>query len=151
MNHDDMPHYNQHGPLSTSTSHALLNKLRLITAVLGIMLIIIGLVYAVKMFSAIYTTLQNPEDVQPLIDRWTVAIGASGLSFTIGENTYNITKPFVIIILGVGSVVLAHIAIGLVIAGAKVISWTTGEREAVKKILTHAFGKQKPPYVKKDK
>ena len=146
-----MPYYNQPGPLSTSTSRALLNKLRLIAAVLGIVLIIIGLIYAVKMFSAIYTALQNPEDVQPLIDRWTAAIGASGLSFTIGENTYNIAKPFVVIILGIGSVVLAHIAIGLVIAGAKVISWTTSDREAVKRILTHAFGSQKPPYVKKDK
>ena len=64
MDNDDIALYNQQGPLSTFTSQAFLNKLRLTATVLGIVLIIIGLVYAVKMFSAIYTGLQNPEEIQ---------------------------------------------------------------------------------------
>jgi hypothetical protein len=43
-------------------------------------------------------------------------------------------------VLGGGAFILALISMGIILAGAKTVSWTLGDREAVKRVLAHALG-----------
>jgi len=38
---------------------------------------------------------------------------------------------------------------GIMLAGAKIVSWTLSDREAVKKVLVHAFGPARKPETSK--
>jgi len=40
--------------------------------------------------------------------------------------------------------VLAWVAIAIMLTGAKIVSWTSSEKEAIKRILKYTFGSNKP-------
>ena len=48
--------------------------------------------------------------------------------------------PVYAVELGAGGFLLAWIAMGIMLTGAKIVSWTTSDREAILKILNHVFG-----------
>ena len=59
---------------------------------------------------------------------------------TIEGRAVPLARVIAVIVLGGGSLLLAWLALGIMLTGAKIVSWTAGDREAVKKILTHVFG-----------
>lgn len=124
---------------------SLLQGIRAIAAVLGVIAVIIGVVYATRTFHLIYTALSGPETFQASLDQWASAVGGKELDVVIDGSTYPGAKIVAIIVLGGGAAILAWISMGLIVTGAKAICWTLGDREAVKKILVHAFGPQKRP------
>lgn len=120
--------------------------LRIAATVLGIVAIVIGLVYATRIFEAVYSNLRAPEGIEGLLDRWERVLGEEDLTFAIGGEEHSFARSAGIVVVGVGAMLLARVAMGIMVAGAKIISLTAGDREAVRKILTHAFGAAgKPP------
>ena len=66
------------------------------------------------------------------------------------SNQPKLEAPLRLGVIGLGrGFMLTWIALGFIIAGAKVISWTLSDREAVKKLLVHAFGSTRKPQVGK--
>lgn len=114
--------------------------IRAAAGVLGVVIIVIGLVFAMRLFAALLGTLRNPEGIQPQVAQWATVLGGDELTVVIAGNKYPCGRIVAVIVLGGGSVVLAWIAMGLTLTGAKLVSWTLGEREAIKRILNHAFG-----------
>ena len=83
----------------------------------------------------------------PLLDKWVTAVGDGELDIAIGGTTYHGARMIAIMLLGGGTFILAWLSMGIILAGAKTVSWTLSDREAVKKVLVHAFGparKQEP-------
>lgn len=127
----------------TFNMQSFLQLIRATVAILGIIAIIIGLTYATRMFGLIYTTLQAPEAFQVHLDTWVAAVGGEELNIVVEGTTYPGARVVAIIVLGGGAAILAWIAMGFIRTGAKTVSWILGDREAVKKILLHAFGPAK--------
>lgn len=141
----DEEHNEGGGSFSMESLHQLI---RAAGGVLGIITIIIGLVYASRMFALILGGLGDPEGFQINLEKWNTAVGGDELSVMIAGEVYHCAQPVAILILGLGAIALAWIAIGFIRTGAKIISLTVpvlGDREAVKKILIHAFGPAKKP------
>ena len=126
------------GPLFTL--HSLLQIIRAIAAILGVIAIGIGLVYTTRVFDAVFTALHAPGAFQAHLDKWMLAVGGEQLDIVIAGTTYHGARSIAIMVLGSGATILAWISMGLVLAGAKTVSWTLSDREAVKKLLVHAFG-----------
>jgi len=119
----------------------LLQIIRAVSAGLGVIAITIGLIYVTRIFSAVFSALQGPETFQGLLDKWIPAVGGDELDIvTSGGATYHTARLVAIIVLGGGSVVLAWISMGLILTGAKIVSWTLSDREAIKRMLVYAFG-----------
>jgi hypothetical protein len=114
--------------------------MRAVGAVLGAIAILIGLVYATRVFGMVITTLHNPEAFQAYLDKWATAVGGAELDVTIDGTTFHCAREVGIMVLGGGTVILGWIAMGFMVAGAKIVSWTAGDREAVKRLLAQAFG-----------
>jgi hypothetical protein len=129
----------EHGRETTSESFDMqfcFQVLRATGAVLGIIAMIMGLVYATRLFAAIFAALRAPESCQTLIGTWSTAVGG---------DAYHCAQIVAIAILGGGATLLAWLSLGLVWAGAKTVSWTLSDREAVKKMLERAFGPARKP------
>ena len=141
----DVEHYDPEEAKSPITLEDVMTVLRLLAAAMGIVVVVIGVLFAMKMFYAIFAALQAPKDVQPLLEQWISVLGKDELDLTIGKDTLPLARILATVVLGGGAVVLTWIAMGLIVTGAKVVSWTTSDREAIKRILRDAFGAQGKP------
>ncbi|MEW6354814.1 MAG: hypothetical protein AB1696_00695 [Planctomycetota bacterium] len=137
-----MPTLEQNDDGVASTVETVMSTLRVAATILGIIAIVIGLLYAIKVFGAAFGALQDPDTIAPLLTKWQSAVGGNGLTVIIQEKTYPIAPFLAVAVLGVGAILLGWIALGIMLAGAKIVSWTAGDREAVKRILAHALGSQ---------
>lgn len=124
---------------------SVMQGVRVAGALLGMLAIILGLVYATRVFDLVLNTLFDPAAFGVHLDKWVEALGGEQLDLTLGDQTFRGSRYTAVTILGSGVVILTWIALGFIIAGAKVISWTLSDREAVKKLLVHAFGSTRKP------
>lgn len=127
------------------TPEALASLARLMATGLGIIAIFIGLYCSAKVFFGIHDVLTKPEGFQAIYQQWVEAVGGEDLSVQIGDDQFPMANLVAIFVLGLGSLVLAWIAIGIMLTGAKIVSWTSSDREAIKKILRYTFGSGGPP------
>lgn len=123
----------------------LASTTRLIATGLGIVAIVLGLSCSAKVFFAVHGTLTNPEGFDAFFQQWVDTLGGQELEMQIDGRPYPIANLAAILVLGLGTMLLAWIAIGIMLTGAKIVSWTAGDKEAVKRVLDHAFGSRRPP------
>ncbi len=107
---------------------------------IGLLIILIGLKYTVDIFNLIYDALKEPEQLHEILVRLGENIGGDALDVTVGKKTIPISMIMALMVFCGGAVVLAWLAMALMQTGGKIVSWTAGDREAVKKILQYAFG-----------
>jgi len=122
---------------------SLLQLIRAAGAILGVIAIVIGLMYVTRIFALIYGALHAPANFDAHLEQWITAVGGEQLDIVVAGTTLHCANIVAIMVLGGGVCILAWISIGLVLAGAKIVSWTLGDREAIKKILASAFGSEK--------
>jgi hypothetical protein len=105
-------------------------------AFLGVLVIVLGIVYAIRTFDLIYTTVSTgPEAFGASLQKWSAAVGGDQLNFIIDGTTYHAAPIVALAVLGVATLVLVSISMRLILTGAKVVSWTLGDREAIKQMI----------------
>lgn len=132
---------------ASSNLQPLLQFIRAIAGILGVIAIAVGLFYATRVFGVVFAALNDPEAFQVTLDKWVIAVGAKELDIGIEGTTAVIhgARPIALSTLGGGCFILAWISIGITLAGAKIVAWTLSDREAVRQILTTAFGPSRRP------
>jgi CelD/BcsL family acetyltransferase involved in cellulose biosynthesis len=113
---------------------------RMCASVVGIVAVVAGLWLAVDLFSTIYGALRAPEAVRPLLEHWAETLGGDKLTIKVADQRYPLGTLAAAIVVGVGCCVLAWLALGVMLGGAKIIALTSSDREAIRRILQHAFG-----------
>ena len=108
--------------------------------VVGIIAVVSGLWLAIDLFGAIYRGLNSPENVRPLLDHWAETLGGGKLTVKVADQSYPLASLLAVIVVGAGCCVLTWLAMGVMLTGAKIITWTSGDREAIRRILQHALG-----------
>jgi len=124
---------------------AMGSVVRMLASGLGIVAIVIGLYFATKIFLGVYDAVKSPEDFQALFAQWVDAVGGKQLDVKLESGTFPLAHVLATAVLGLATMVLAWIATGIMLTGAKIVSWTSSEREAVKRILKYTFGSGKAP------
>ncbi|HVX14348.1 MAG TPA: hypothetical protein VHC22_24390 [Pirellulales bacterium] len=118
---------------------------RMCASLVGIVAVVAGLWLAVDLFNSIYNALHTPENARPLLDHWADTLGGDKLTIKVADQQYPLASLAATIVLGVGYCVLAWLALGVMMAGAKIVSWTSSDREAIRRILQYAFGPGRKP------
>lgn len=118
----------------------LRDALRVIATLIGVIAIVVGFFFATRLCGAIYSGLAKPEKFNSAIDKWERTLGGEELDLVVEGKNYPLARPLAIALLGGGMFVLVWIIMGIMITGAKIVSVTASDKEAVKKILRHAFG-----------
>lgn len=140
-----MREYGREDEVPSFNLQSLLQIVRAVGAILGVIAIAIGLVYATRIFALVFAALHSPEAFQAHLDKWVTAVGGGELDVAIGGTTYHGARIIAIMVLGGGAFILMWISMGIILAGAKTVSWTLSDREAVKKVLAQAFGPARKP------
>ncbi|MEZ4528804.1 MAG: hypothetical protein R2941_23075 [Desulfobacterales bacterium] len=112
---------------------------------IGLIIMLFGLKYSIDIFNLIYDALRDPEKIHEILIRLGENIGGDALDVTIGKKIIPISMIISLMVFCGGSVILAWLAMALMQTGGKIVSWTSGDREAVKKILQYAFGEAMKP------
>jgi hypothetical protein len=123
---------------------------RVVSALLGLVAIIIGLLYGIRVFDRIYSGLDDPAGFGGTIDEWAAALGGEDLDYPVGDRTVHTSKVVAVAVVGVGSFLPVWLALGIMAAGAKVVSWTATDKEAIRRMLKHVSGSLGPTSKKAD-
>jgi len=116
-----------------------------IATVIGLIVMVIGLKYTVDIFYFIYDALRTPELLNGMIQDMANSIGGDAFTLNVGKKVFPMANIMALMVYCGGSVALAWVAMGLIRTGARIVSWTSGDREAVKQILHYAFGNAMRP------
>ncbi len=110
-------------------------------ALLGLTMMILGVVYSIRIFGWIAEGLRNPEAMGGIISQWEQAItGGEPFALSLGGEELPLSKFCAVLVLAFGAWILVKIAFLFLKEGAKAISNTLGDKDAIKRILQHAFG-----------
>jgi len=132
--------YEREGESSALSPELPASLARLFATGLGIIAILIGLWCSTKLFYSIYDILTGPEGFEGVVQKWAEAVGGDDLTIQIEETRIPTANLAAVLVLGAGGFLLAWLAIAIMLTGAKIVSWTSSEREAVKRILEHVLG-----------
>ena len=131
---------------ASSNLQPLLQLIRAVAAILGVIAIAIGLFYATRVFGLVFAALNDPSAFQVTLDKWVTAVGAKELDIGVeGTTVIHGARPLALAMLGGCAFILSWISIGITLAGAKIVAWTLCDREAVRQLLTYAFGPSRRP------
>jgi len=125
--------------------------IRIVGSVIGLVVLVVGVFFAIRLFGAIYATLSDPTPKEQIVEKWAQFVGGDELNVVVQDRTYRPARQVAIFCLGLGTFLLVWVTLGIAAAGAKIISLTASDREAIKRILTHAFGAQRKPLRQRDK
>jgi hypothetical protein len=114
--------------------------LRVVATMLGFVVILVGLWMVLKIFGAVFEGVTAPQGMAPTFAGWVETVGGDKLKLTINGSEIHLAPVLATVMIGGGALVLAWLSMGVMLTGAKIISWTSGDREAIKRILQHAFG-----------
>jgi hypothetical protein len=106
----------------------------------GVVAVVTGLWLAIDLFGAIYRGLNSPENVRPLLEHWADTLGGEKLTVQVADQRYPLASLVATVVVGAGCCVLTWLAMGVMLTGAKIISWTSSDREAIRRILQQALG-----------
>ena len=116
------------------------SNLRLCARLFGLAALAGGLWAVWQLFREVQFRLRDPGTFGAMLREWVTAI--DGPHMTVQHQGVEVSlAPFVVVLtLGGATFLLGWLAISLMVTGAKIIYWTSSEREAVKRILEHTLG-----------
>lgn len=126
-----------------SFSDVLTTLGRTAAMIFGLVVIGIGLFYAVKVFDLVYSALNEPQGFEKTFQDWQKTIGGEELEIEINKKTFSVAPILATVVIGGGSLILVWISMGIMLTGAKIVSWTAGDHAAVKRILQHTLGRRR--------
>lgn len=113
---------------------------RLCASMVGVVAVVAGLWLALDLFGAIYRGLNSPENFQPVLKQWSEVLGGDKLTVKVADQSYPLASLAAAVVVGVGCFLLTWLSLGVMLTGAKIISWTSSDREAIRRILQYALG-----------
>lgn len=116
-------------------AHVLQPALRFGGAIVGFATLITGLVYLVSLLGTVIGVLKDPSGIEGAIQKWYETIGAENFRYFIDDNEVDVGRLVTVGVLGIGVLVLFSVCLTIMKTGAKIIEWTMGDKEAIKRIL----------------
>ncbi len=117
----------------------------LVSTCIGLVVIIIGLKYAVDIVQLIFSILQSPSHLKEPTQQIAEIIGGNAFDGKLEGGTVFLANIVGLVVYCCGALVCAWITLALMQTGAKIVSLNAGDRSAVKKLLQSAFGKSLQP------
>lgn len=143
-----MREYEENNGDGSFSLQSVLKIIRAAGALLGVVAILIGLVYVTRMFTMVFNALHNPDGFRLYLEKWVAAIGGQEMDFIVDGIQYHSSTILAIAVIGVGVILLVWLSMALILAGAKTVSWLLSDRDAMRRLLTHAFGASGKPATK---
>lgn len=139
-----MRNYNQHGAEESVRLPALSSIVRAVGAIVGFVIIGIGISYVTRIFGHVLDALREPDQVRPVFEAWAAMLGGDSLHITTPDFSFPLSPVLAVICLAGGVVILVWIGSMIIQAGGKIVALAIGDADAVKAILKRTFGRSPP-------
>jgi len=116
------------------------NIVSLVATCIGLIVILIGLKYAVDIFQLIFAILESPSQLTSAIQQTAGSIGGSAFDLRLEGRSVPLANLMALAVYCCGALLIAWLTLALMHTGAKIVSLTAGDRRAVKQLLQSAFG-----------
>jgi len=130
---------------STPIVETIKSTVSLIATCVGLAIIIIGLKYTMEIFQLIFSILQSPSHLTEPIRQLAESIGGSVFDIKLEDRSIPMANLIALTVYCGGGLLSAWLTLAIMQTGAKIVSLTAGDRNAVTKILRTAFGKKIEP------
>lgn len=137
--------------IPSSVVEIIRNIISLLATCVGLVVIIIGLKYAMDIFQLIFSILKSPTYLTDPIQQMAGVIGGSALELSWEGRAAFLANLLALVVYFCGILLGAWLTLALMSTGAKIISLTAGDRSAVKKLLQGAFGNNPQSKAAKEK
>ena len=117
----------------------------LIATFIGLAVIIVGLKYSIDIFQLIFTILKSPASLTGPIQQMASSIGGSAFDLKLTDRSIPLANIMALTVYCCGALLSAWLTMALMHTGAKIVSLTAGDRNAVKQLLRSAFGSSQQP------
>jgi len=138
-----MDNYNKNDENASLSMQPFFQFFRIASSAMGLIIIVYGFLWSKGLFELTYQAIKNPEFLQNHIIKWINLLSLESMNNLAQGGEITIAPLIAIILMGLGLIILVKIAMGIILIGAKIVLWTSSDREAVKQILIYAFGKGK--------
>ncbi len=118
--------------------------IRGIGGLVGVIAIVVGVVYVAKLMDLIFTLLSAPEGGQRVL-AFAELLGGASLELPSAHGPVPFAMPLAVVFYIAGLLMVGWLALGLIITGAKVVSYCLTDRKSIKELLTYAFGPKAKP------
>ncbi len=123
----------------------------LIATVIGLVVIVIGLKYAMDIFQLIFTIMESPAALSEPLQQMAESIGGKAFDLELRDRSIPLANLMALAVYCGGALLSAWLTFALMQTGAKIVSLTAGDRSAVKKLLQSAFGSRMRPETAKQR
>jgi len=130
---------------STPIVEIIKGILSLIATCIGLAIILIGLKYTLDIFHIIFNILQSPSYLTGPIQQLAESIGGSVFDIRLEDRAIPLANLIALMVYCGGALLSAWLTLTMMHTGAKIVSLTAGDRNAVKKLLQTAFGRNMQP------
>lgn len=140
----------EHGGDPQSALDIFKQVIRATGGVVGVVAMMVGLVYGVKMLKLVFNLLSRPEEADVVL-HLAQLLGGADLVLPSAHGTIPFATPLAVALLIAGLLLVGWLSLGLIQAGAKVLAFCLTDRESIKELLSYALGQKKKPEDNKDK
>ncbi len=106
----------------------------------GLVVLAVGLYLAVRVFYNVYDVAMHPERSAQLVDQWAQVLGAESLKIQIApDQTVDFGRLAGMGVLISSAFLMGILSCTMMITGARIVCWTTSDRQAVKAIVEYAI------------
>lgn len=130
---------------SASAVETSKNIISLVATCLGLVVIIIGLKYAMDIFFLILAILKSPADLAVPVQQIADIIRGQAFEGRAEGGTVFLANIIALTVYCCGVLLCAWLTLALMHTGARIVSLSAGDRSAVKKLLQSAFGRSMRP------
>jgi hypothetical protein len=113
-----------------------------IGGLVGVIAMVLGVAYAVRLLKLVFELLSNPEGFQ-LAAQLAELLGGDKLAMPFAHGAMPLAMPLAVGLLIVALLIIGWLSLGLILTGAKVLSFCLADRESMKELLAYALGQQK--------
>jgi len=115
----------------------ILRAIRFIGLFAGILMLLVGVFCLLRVFGGVYSAINHPTDLKPLVEQWSEVIDGSQLAITINEEKMPFGKVLSVLILGFGAIILTHAALALITSGTRIVLVCVDEKSEFRQKLKH--------------
>jgi hypothetical protein len=134
----------EHGGDSQSALELFKQVIRAIGGSVGVIAIVTGLVYVTQVIKLLMDLLTSQEGGKPLVELVDL-LGGAELTISTMHGPVPLATPLAVVFFLAGLLILGWLSLGLIITGAKVVSYCLTDRKSIKELLTYTFGPKEKP------
>lgn len=123
-----------------SASELLRRTFQVVSAFLGVIMIVMGVYFVAQLFSLGYAAVTEPERFSTVIDQWAKFIGGEEKEFVFNPQFKVSPRIFAYLGLGAWAIFMIWLCKTIITSGARIVYWMGTDANAIRRVLGHVFG-----------